>query len=76
MKQKPKMDNPLNVGDRVSSFLKVLNAEQRLRGKTGEVVECRGDGRVTVRFENGQLLMGRDPKAFQRVGEVGLKAKK
>jgi hypothetical protein len=39
------------------------------------VVESRDDGRVTVRFDNGQLLMGRDPKAFERVGEMGLTAK-
>jgi hypothetical protein len=39
------------------------------------VIEQRSDGRVTVRFDNGRLLMGRDATAFERVGDSGLKAK-
>lgn len=75
---KPDSDSAFKLGDRVRLIPESLgwNAEQRLRGKTGEVVECRDDGRVTVRFDNGQLLMGRDPKVFHRVGELGLKAGK
>ena len=38
-------------------------------GALDDVVESRDDGRATVRFDNGQLLMGRDPRAFERVGE-------
>lgn len=72
-----KQESQLVVGDRVKLVPESLGwkAEERLRDKIGEVVEHRDDGRVTVRFDNGQLLMGRDPKAFERVGEFGLKAK-
>jgi hypothetical protein len=46
-----------------------------LQGKIGEVTEHRDDGRVTVRFSNGRLLLSRDAKAFERVGELGAKAR-
>jgi hypothetical protein len=75
---KPDLDGALKIGDRVRLIPESLGwtAEQRLRGKTGEVVECRDDGRVTVRFANGLLLMGRDPNGFERSRDVGLRTKK
>ena len=78
MKQKLQARGGLTVGDRVTIVLESLTwqAEIKLRGKTGEVVERRSDGRVTIRFDNGRLLMGRDATAFERVGDdPGLKAK-
>jgi hypothetical protein len=70
MKQQSHLDDALKVGDRVKLVPESLgwSAEQRLRDKIGEVVESSDDGRVTVRFDNGQMLMGREPKAFERVG--------
>ena len=47
-----------------------------LRGKAGEVIECRDDGRVSIRFNNSRLLMGRAAQQFERLVEIGLKAKK
>jgi hypothetical protein len=49
------------------------NAEIFLQGKIGEVIECRDDGRVSICFDNGRLLMGRQPGSFERV--LGQKAK-
>ena len=46
-----------------------------LRGKTGEVIECRDDGRVSIPFDNRRLLIGRAPQQFERMVEIGLKAK-
>jgi hypothetical protein len=37
------------------------------KDQIGEVVVCREDGRVTIRFDNGRLLMGRDVESFERV---------
>jgi hypothetical protein len=72
MKQTSEVDNGLRVGDRVRIISESLawRAEMTLRGKAGEVTERRDDGRVTVRFGNGRLLMGRDAKDFERVGEI------
>ena len=77
MKRKPEMHD-FQVGDRVRLIAETLawKAEITLQGKIGEVTERRADGRITVRFDNGRLLMGRDGVAFERVGEPGLKAKK
>jgi hypothetical protein len=74
MKQK-KLDSGLDDGDSVRLVPETLawRAEMTLRGKIGEVIERRADGRVTVRFHDGRLLMGRDAQAFERIG--GLKAK-
>jgi hypothetical protein len=51
-------------------------AETALQGQIGEVIEHRDDGRVTIRFANGRLLMGRDVESFERVLDQGLQAKK
>jgi hypothetical protein len=76
--KEPGSDSAFKVGDRVRLIPESLgwSAEQRLRDKIGEVVESRDDGRITVRFDNGQLLIGRDPNGFERSRDVGLKAKK
>jgi hypothetical protein len=68
MKQTSEVDNGLRVGDRVRIISESLawRAEMTLRGKVGEVTERRDDGRVTLRFGNGRLLMGRDAKDFER----------
>jgi len=42
------------------------NDEMDLQGKTGEIIECTEGKRVTVRFANGRLLMGRDVALFER----------
>jgi len=41
----------------------MLKGESR---ETGEVIECSEGKRVTVRFANGRLVMGRDAKLFER----------
>jgi hypothetical protein len=78
MKQNAQAGGGLNVGDRVRLIADTLawRAEKPLQGKTGEVIERRVDGRITVRFDSGRLLMGRDAGAFERIGVVRLKAKK
>jgi hypothetical protein len=41
-----------------------------LQDKGGEVIECVEDGgvrKVTVRFADGRLLMGKDARLFERV---------
>ena len=70
---KPQTDGGLKTGDRVKLIPGTLawNAEMTLRGKRGEVVECRDDGRISVRFENGRLLMGRTAAQFERLVELG-----
>ena len=77
MKQKSQLETGLKVGDRVRLIAKTLawRAEMTLRGQIGEVIERRDDGRVSIRFDNGRLLMGRDVEPFERLGEPGLKAK-
>jgi hypothetical protein len=79
MKQsKPQTDGGFKTGDRVKLIPGTLawNAETTLQSKRGEVVECRNDGRISVRFENGRLLMGRPAAQFERLAEFDLKAKK
>jgi hypothetical protein len=70
-------ENGLKLGDQVKLIPESLawKAEVRLRSKTGKVTKIRDDGRVTVRFQNGRPLMGRDAQAFEKF-EIGLKAKK
>ncbi len=66
--------NSLEIGDRVKLFPESLGWKGRLRDKIGEVTEIRDDGRITVRFQNGRLLMERDAEGFEKF-EPGLKAK-
>ena len=44
-----------------------------MQDQIGEVVECREDGRVTIRFDNGRLLMGQDVESFERVLDQKMK---
>jgi hypothetical protein len=69
MKQKSRLETGLKVGDRVRLIAETLawKAEMTLQGKIGEVIERRDDGRITIRFDNGRLLMGRDAESFERV---------
>jgi hypothetical protein len=69
--------NSLEIGDRVKLFPESLawKGELRLRDKIGKVTEIRDDGRITVGFQNGRFLMGRDAEAFEKF-EPGLMAKK
>jgi hypothetical protein len=76
-KNHSELDNGLKVGDRVRLIAEGLawKSETTLQGQTGEVIERRDDGRVTIRFDNGRLLMAGDPEAFERVPHQGMKAK-
>jgi hypothetical protein len=69
----PQTDSDLKVGDRVRLVPETLawKAEMMLRGKAGEVIECRDDGRVSIRFNNSRLLMGRAAQQFERLVELG-----
>jgi hypothetical protein len=69
--------NGIKVGDRVRLIPQTLawKAEMALQGQIGEVIERRDDGRVTIRFDGGRLLVGRDAGHFERLVELGLKAK-
>jgi len=73
MKQKSELETGLKVGDRVRLIAQTLpwRAEVTLQGQIGEVIERRDDGRITIRFDNGRLLMGRDAEAFERVSIKG-----
>jgi hypothetical protein len=78
MKKKSVSETDLKVGDRVRLIPQTLawRAEMTLQGQIGDVIELREDGRVSVRFDNGRLLLGREAGSFERVAEPGLKAKK
>ncbi len=78
MKQKPPLDDGLNIGDRVKLAPEsaTWKAETTLQGKIAKVVERRDDGRITVRYDNGRLLMGREARTFEGVVALGLNAKK
>ena len=71
-------ESALNVCDRVRLIAETLawRAEITLQGQTGEIIERREDGRITIRFDNGRLLMAREPESFELVSSLGLKAKK
>jgi hypothetical protein len=77
MSQKSQMEAGLKVGDRVRLIAETLawRAEATLQDQIAEVIELRENGRVSVRSDNGRLLMGRDPNSFERVAGLGLKAK-
>ena len=68
--------NSLKTGNRVKLIPELLawKGEIALRNEIGEVTEVREDGRITVRFKNGRLLMGRDAEGFEKF-EGGLNAK-
>jgi hypothetical protein len=76
-KNQSELDNGLKVGDRVRFIAESLawKAEMTLQGQIGEVIERRDDGRLTIRYDNGRLLMGQEPESFERVPDMGLKAK-
>jgi hypothetical protein len=71
MKQKSQLDAGFQVGDRVILIAGTLawKAEITLQGKIGEVIERRQDGRITVRFDNGRLLVGSEPESFDLVSK-------
>ena len=78
MKQdKPHTESGLKIGDRVKLISGTLtwSAEITLKGKIGEVVEqatlAQALQRVSVRFDNGKLLMSRDAGLFERVSIRG-----
>ena len=48
-------------------------AETSQQAKIGEVFEPCDDGRVSIRFDNGRLLIGRDAGMFERLFNLGLK---
>jgi hypothetical protein len=70
-------ERALKVGDRVRLIPETLawRAERTLQGQIGEVIARRDDGRVTIRFDNGRLLSGREPESFEREAAPGLNAK-
>jgi hypothetical protein len=71
------LENGLKVGDRIRLIAESLawKAEMTLQGQVGEVIERRDDGRLTIRYNNGRLLMGQEPESFERVPDIGLRAK-
>jgi hypothetical protein len=78
MKQgKPHTESGLKIGDRVKLISGTLtwSAEMTLKGKVGKVVKqatlAQALQRVTVRFDNGKLLMSRDAGLFERVASSG-----
>ena len=60
-RRKPQTDTDPRVGDRVRlvSGTSLRKDEMDLQGQTGEVIEFSEGKRVTVRFANGRLLIGR-----------------
>jgi hypothetical protein len=71
------LENGLQVGDRVRLIAESLawKVEMTLQGQIGEVIERRDDGRLTIRYDNGRLLIGQEPESFERVPDMGLRAK-
>jgi hypothetical protein len=63
-----KTDDGLKIGDWVRLVPNKLawRAEPYLQGKIGEIIERRDDGRVSIRFDSGRLLLGRQPGSFER----------
>jgi translation initiation factor IF-1 len=63
----------VKIGDRVKLIAKTLawNAEMALQDKIGEVIERRDDRRVSIRCDNGKLLMGRAAEPFELVSSLG-----
>ena len=77
MKQKSELETGPKVGDRVRLIAQTpaWRAEMTLQGQIGEVIERRDDGRITVRFDNGRLLVGSEAECFERVSSQGIKPK-
>ena len=77
MNQKPQPETGLKVGDRVRLIAETLawKAEKSLQGQIAEVIELPDNGRVSARFDNGRLLLGREAGSFERVAGIALKAK-
>jgi hypothetical protein len=71
------LENGLKVGDRVRLIAEshAWKAEMTLQSQIGEVIERRDDGRLTIRYDNGRLLIGQEPESFERVPDMGLRAK-
>ena len=67
-KRKRQTGNDPKIGDRVRpvSEAPLRKDEMDLQGEIGEVIECSEGKRLTVRFANGRLLMGKDAKLFER----------
>ena len=78
MNRNPQPNTGLKVGDRIRLIAETLawKAEKTLQGQIAEVIELRDDGRVSVRFDSGRLLLGQEAGSFERVAEPGVKAKK
>ena len=70
-------ERTFKVGHRVTLIAETLTwrAEITLQGQIGEIIERREDGRITIRFDNGRLLMAREPESFELVSSLELKAK-
>jgi hypothetical protein len=68
MKKRKQSDSDPKIGDRVRlvSEAPLRKDEIDLQAETGEIIECSEGKRVTVRFANGRLLMGRNAKLFER----------
>jgi hypothetical protein len=69
-----------DVGLKVGDLVKIVAGslpwrEIHLRDEIGELIELREDGKITVLFNNGRLLVGRDHEAFERTNGSGLKVK-
>ena len=77
MKQKFHLETGFKLGDHVMLIGDTIawRAERTLQGKIGEVIERRDDGRISIRFDNGRLLLGQVPQSFERVSHPGPKAK-
>jgi hypothetical protein len=77
MNQKSQMEAGFKVGDRVRLIPETLSwrAEKTLQGHIAEVMEFRENGRVSVRYDNGRLLLGRWAGSFERVAGHGPKTK-
>jgi len=78
MKQKSQLDASFQIGDQVMLIAGTLawKSEMTLQGKVGEVIERRDDGRITVRFDHGRLIMGGEAASFERASSQVLKPKK
>jgi uncharacterized protein Veg len=68
-KSEPQTEANPRVGDRVRlvSETSLRKDDMDLQGQIGEVIECHEGKRVTVRFANGRLIMGKDAKLFELI---------